>query len=225
MSEFMAADSRAWRVAEAASGGKLRPLSRVAEVTLWGVQAVLVYRLDEVEHTRRGRVRAEPLNDLWLLDALLKLPVGEPVPLGSLEGRDRRRLSRGWPHGAAEQRGDMLERAAVLPLWVDLAVVRSEVASLEALHAMPFGAYAPQAIWLDCVPTASEQLLEAAARFGTGVVQWQGAGEPRVLVPTQPLGNVTVTAAGWRFTEHAYEQVSGRVGGPGEVSPLGAPTG
>uniref|UniRef100_A0AAU2VGK6 Outer membrane channel protein CpnT-like N-terminal domain-containing protein n=1 Tax=Streptomyces sp. NBC_00003 TaxID=2903608 RepID=A0AAU2VGK6_9ACTN len=98
---------------------------------------------------------------------------------------------------ALECRGDVVERAAVLPLWVDLAVVRSEVASVEALHGMPFGAYAPQVIWLDCLPAGSEQLLEEAARFGTGVVQWQGGGEPQVLVPVQPLADVTVTAAGW----------------------------
>ncbi|KOU38736.1 hypothetical protein ADK54_27715 [Streptomyces sp. WM6378] len=209
---------------EAVSGGKLPSVARVSEVTLWGVRVVLVYRLDEAEHARRDALNAEPLNDLWLLETLLKLPVGRPVPLANLEGRDRRRLSKGWPAGTAEQRGDMVERVATLPLWVDLAVVCSETASLEALHVMPFGAYAPQAIWLDCLSAGSEQLLEEAARFSTGVVHWQNAGEPKVLVPVQPLADVTITAAGWRFTEHAYEQVSGRVGGPGEVSPLRSPT-
>ncbi|WP_405911805.1 hypothetical protein OG760_03650 [Streptomyces sp. NBC_00963] len=224
MSEFASADERAWRVVEAALGGKLPSGARVSEVALWGVRVVLVYRLDEAEHRRRAASNAEPLNDLWLLDTLLKLPVGRPVPLAMLEGRDRRRLSKGWPAGAVEQRADMVERAATLPLWVDLAVVRSETASLEALHVMPFGAYAPQAIWLDCLPAGSEQLLEEAAHFSTGVVHWQGAGEPQVLVPVQPLADVAGTAAGWRFTEHAYEQASGRVGGPGEVSPLRPPT-
>lgn len=224
MSEFVPAGRRVWRVAEAASGGKLWPGSRVSEVALWGVRAGLVYRVDEIEHARRVQAGAEPLNELWLLDTLLKLPVGRPVPLSAVEGRDRRRLARGWPRGAVKGRGDVVERAAVLPLWVDLAVVRSEVPDVEALHRMPFGAYAPQVIWLDCPLAGSEQLLEEAARLGTGVVQWQGSGEPQVLVPVQVLGDVTVTAAGWRFTEHAYEQVSGRVGGPGEVSPLGSPT-
>ncbi len=224
MPEFVSADERAWRVVEAVSGGKLPPGARVSEVVLWGVRVVLVYRLDEAEHLRRCEWDAEPLHDLWLLDTLLKLPVGRPVPLAVLEGRDRRRLSKGWPKGAAALRGDVVERAATLPLWVDLAVVRSETVSLEALRVMPFGAYAPQAIWLDCFPAGSEQLLEEAAHFSTGVVHWEGLGEPQVLVPVQPLDDVTVTPAGWRFVEHAYEQVSGRVGGPGEVSPVGSPT-
>lgn len=223
MSDFVPASERAQQVVEAVSGGKLRPETHVAEVTLWGVRAVLTYRLDEEEHARRREADADPLDDLWLLDALLKLPVGRAVPLASLASRDQRLLKRGGPVHACEWRGEMVERLAVPPLCVDMAVVRSERVDIEALNVMPFGAYAPQAIWLDCPASGSAFLQAEAARFSTGVVHWQGAGEPQVMVPVEPLEDVVVTAAGWQFAEHAYAQVLGLSGGPGLVNPLELP--
>ncbi|MFE7069216.1 hypothetical protein ACFU96_03865 [Streptomyces sp. NPDC057620] len=223
------------RLCEAASGGKLALDAGVASVTLWGVPVVLVYRRNDEEHARRQAASVGPLNDLWLLDALLKLPVGDAVALASLAGRDRRLLGRGESVHACERRADTVVRSAVPPVSVDLAVVRSEHAGVEALDVMPFGAYAPQAIWLDAPMNGSAELQAEAVRFSTGVVHWQGADEPRVLVPVQPLAQVHETAAGWRFAEHVYARLLEDPAGPGPgpgagaglglVNPLGSPTG
>ncbi|MFH8470363.1 hypothetical protein [Streptomyces sp. NPDC017991] len=222
-SEFTETDVA--RLCEAVAGGKLWPDAKVTEVTLWGVQVVLVYRWNGDEHARRQAAGVGPLDDLWLLDALLKLPVGRAVARASLAGRDRRLLERGEPVHACGRRGDSVERWAVPPLSVELAVVRSDHAGLRALDVMPFGAYAPQTIWLNAPMDGSAELQAEAARFSTGVVHWQGAYEPRVLVPVQPLADVHDTAAGWQFAEHAYARLLGDPAGLGLVSPLGSPTG
>ncbi|MDL5199057.1 hypothetical protein [Streptomyces sp. ALI-76-A] len=222
-SKFTEADAA--RLCEAASGGKLDPDAKVTEVTLWDVRVVLAYRWDHDEHARRQAASVGPLDDLWLLDALLKLPVGRAVPLTSLAGRDRRLLERGEPVHACERRAGAVVRWAVPPLSVDLAVVRSAHAGLEALDVMPFGAYAPQAVWLDGPVDDSARLQAEAARFSTGVVHWQGVDEPRVLVPVQPLADVHETAAGWQFAEHAYARLLGASDGLGLVNPLRLPTG
>ncbi|MDQ0771612.1 hypothetical protein QF026_000078 [Streptomyces aurantiacus] len=222
-SKFTEADAAC--LCEAAAGGKLGLGTKVTEVTLWDVQVMLAYRWNDDEHARRQAASAGPLDDLWLLDALLKLPVGRTVALTSLAGRDRRLLERGEPVQACERRAEMVVRWAVPPLSVDLAVVRSEHTGPEALDVMPFGAYVPQAIWLDAPMDGSGQLQAEAARYSTGVVHWQGADEPRVLVPVQPLAEAHETAAGWQFAEHAYARLLGDPAGLGLVSPLGSPTG
>ncbi|MFH8411411.1 hypothetical protein ACH4FX_42645 [Streptomyces sp. NPDC018019] len=205
-------DDRTQQIVCAAAGGELRSGTHLSEVDLWGVRVALAYRLDEAEHERRIRSRAGSVDDLWALNALLKLPVGEPVPASLLNDCEHG-LLRGCPPGVLRRRGSTVERLAVLPLWVDLAVVRSEHAGLDALNRMPFGTYAPQAIWLDCPVEGSERLVAEAELYSTGVVQWQGDGVPRVLAAPQPLRDVQTTAAGWRFTEHAYQQVLGGYGG------------
>ncbi|MFF1695139.1 hypothetical protein ACFVXC_16115 [Streptomyces sp. NPDC058257] len=225
MSGFVSASVRAQRVVEGVSGGKLPLGFRLSEVTLWGVEVVLVYRLNEEEHARRTAVGGGPLDDLGMLDALLKLPVKRPTLWSSLAGRDQRLLRRGESSHAWVRRGDLVERLAVPPLSVDLAVVRAEHARVEGLDAMPFGAYVPQAMWLDCPAGGSQELLAEAVRFSTGVVHWQGVGEPRVLAPAEPLVEVWETSAGWRFAEHAYGQILGLPAAPGLVSPFRSPTG
>lgn len=207
-------------VCEAASGGKLHPDARTARVRLWGVHALLVYRLNAAEHARRQAVSTPPLDDLGLLSALLKLPVGQPVPWASLAARDRRLLARGEASHSWVRRGDTAVRLAVPAVTVDLAVVRSKHARPEALDVMPFGAYVPQSIWLDCPPDGSAALLAEAARYSTGVVHWQGEGEPRVLAPAQPLTEVHETPAGWRFDEQAYGQILALPDAPGQAHPL-----
>ncbi|MEU2789966.1 hypothetical protein [Streptomyces sp. NPDC007100] len=215
-------DDGTQQVVRAAAGGELRPGTQLAEVDLWGVRVALAYRLDEAEHERRIRSGAGSVDDLWALNALLKLPVGEPAPASLLNDYEHGLLC-GCPPGVLRRRGNTVERLAVLPLWVDLAVVRSDHAGLDALNRMPFGAYAPQAIWLGCPVEGSERLVAEAKLYSTGVVQWQGDGVPRVLAAPQPLRDVQITAAGWRFIEHAYRQVLGGRGGRA-VNPLQWPT-
>ncbi|MFE7077850.1 hypothetical protein ACFU96_48035 [Streptomyces sp. NPDC057620] len=165
---------------------------------------------------------ASPLDDLWLLDALLKLPIGHAVPWTSLSGRDQRLLARGQHTHAYEQRGQSLIRKAVPPLTVDLAVVRTTRSTVETLDAMPFGAYAPQALWLDCEAKPTAQLTTEAARFNTGLVHWRHpAGQPQLVVPAQTLTDGRQhTAAGWRFAEHAYARLLGSPGDLGLGNPI-----
>ncbi|MEV0522857.1 hypothetical protein AB0I66_05485 [Streptomyces sp. NPDC050439] len=188
------------------------------------MEVALAYRLNDEEHARRMAVEGGALENLGTLDALLSLPTRQPTPWGSLASRDQRLLVRGGESHAWVRRGDLVERLAVPPLTVDLAVVRSEHADVTALDVMPFGAYAPQAVWLDSPEDGSVALQAEAARFRTGVVHWQGKGEPRVLAPPEPLAEVWETPAGWRFAEHAYGQVLGLSTAPGQVSPLRRPT-
>ncbi|MFD6434212.1 hypothetical protein [Streptomyces venezuelae] len=167
---------------------------------------------------------AGPIDDLALLSTLLKMSARETVPWASLAARDQRQLVRcastqSWVH-----RGDSVERLAVSPIQVDVAVVRSGHARREARDVMPFGAYVPQAIWLDCPADEPEDLLTEASRFGTGVVQWQGRGEPRVLAPAVSK-DWCMTAAGWQFDEHAYARVLGVGASIAMFNPLSLPTG
>ncbi|MFH8590688.1 hypothetical protein [Streptomyces rimosus] len=219
----MKVDDRAQQVVWAAACENLHPGARLAEVELWGVRAVLVYRFNEAEHERRVGSEAGSVDDLWSLNALLKLPAGRPAPASLLNDYEHS-LLRNCPEGVLRQHGSTVERLAVLPLWVDLAVVRSDHVGMEVLDAMPFGSYAPQAIWLDCPPDGSKRLAAEAALYSTGVVQWQGDGAPQVLAAPQPLRDVRITAAGWRFTEHVYQQVRGDAVGCGPVNPPRWPT-
>ncbi len=81
-------DDRTQQVVCAAAGGGLRSGTQLAEVDLWGVRVVLSYRLDEAEHERRIRSQAGSVDELWALNALLKLPMGEPAPASLLNDYD-----------------------------------------------------------------------------------------------------------------------------------------
>jgi hypothetical protein len=78
---------------------------------MFGVRAWLTVSVNNAEWRRRERVGPHALTRLEVLDGLLGLPLGLPVPLQALTTHERRLVS-SLPDGVAEQHGDVVIRRA-----------------------------------------------------------------------------------------------------------------
>lgn len=196
------------RVCEVAAGGSLRPGSAVAEVQVRGTQVVLAYRLNVPEIERRTSEAITPVLDRGLLEGLLQLPEGLPVPATSLTRRERD-LLRHCPPTALERRGEMLVRRAVRPLRVDLAVVRSPRSRRGVLaRAGRFGAYTSTAVLLDGATEGADILVMEASVYGIGVVRRCIGEAPELLMAPRGLPKARHTSAGWLFAEQVYQELT-----------------
>lgn len=177
-------------------------------VRMLGVSAVLAYRPDPVEWARRRGVGLGPLCSPDLLELLLSLPIGMPVPIKDLSPRELRQLAK-VPAGAVVRSGTDVVRLAVSPMRVDLAIVpaRGWISGLEL--AGRFAPFAARVMWLPRLPAAQDDMRLQARRYGVGVV----VGDPdRAEVVLSPAAFVRRrhTAAGWLFTEQAFGQAAPR---------------
>ncbi|MEV5978573.1 hypothetical protein [Streptomyces sp. NPDC052114] len=196
-------------VCEVAAGGALLPGSTVVEVEARGVSAVLSVRLNMTEVGRRAREGVAPLLDMTVLNGLLQLPVGLPVPVASLTSKERWRL-RECPKDAVERSGGQLVRRVVSPLEVDVAVTRTRRPGRPALlRAGCFGSYAASTVWLDGPAAGSELMVIEAGIYGLGVVHAVDGEAPELLVAPRSSRSFGHTAAGWLFHEQVYEQLLG----------------
>ncbi|MEV1026679.1 hypothetical protein [Streptomyces sp. NPDC050264] len=197
------------RVCEVAAGGSLSTDSSVVEVRARGVQTVLAVRLNTAEVERRQREGMAPLLDIAVLDGLMQLPAGLPVPASSLSPLERK-LLRQCPAGAVQWRDGTLVRQAVRPLRVDAAVVRSLRPTMSCLRrAGRFGAYAATSVWLNGSAKDVELLVMEAAVYGIGVVRGRADEAPDLLVAPRGLPQPRHTAAGWLLAEQVFSELAG----------------
>ncbi|MFD8567495.1 hypothetical protein [Streptomyces sp. NPDC059639] len=193
------------QVCELASGGLLAG-SSVVEVQARGVQAVLSVRLNVAEVERRDRDAVSTVLDGGMLDGLMQLPAGLPVPESSLSSRERMLLRR-CPKDALERSGGEVVRRLACPLEVDLAVVRvTKPSRAGLLRAGKFGAYCQSAVWLDGPAAGSELLAIEAGIYGLGLVHAYADEAPALVVAPQS-SQFGHTPAGWLFAEQVYAEL------------------
>jgi hypothetical protein len=195
--------------------GVLRSGTRVAEMAVRGSRAHVFFRLDEEEHLRRGTCGAAPLRtedgslsrDLALFRLLLCLPAGVPVSLESLTARERDVL-RQCPPGSVSLTDGLVERLAVPPLRVDLALVSAR--RLTGLAVAEAGRYASYALATGLRVTGSHVDAFGQLRaewYGHGVVHGPESGGCRIVSLPRLMTDVRHTEAAWRFFEQVYQRL------------------
>ncbi|MGW7446735.1 hypothetical protein [Kitasatospora sp. NPDC054795] len=199
------ANPAAWRSIREAAFSQVSQESEGITLSVLGVRALLLYRIDEREHRRREAVGAEQLDRIAVLECLLGLPVDLPVPVGSLPQQVE---VRHLPHGAVESDTELVTRRAVRPLAVDLAVVSATDWRQGLERAGRFAPFCRRAVLLRRPPCAGlDEILTEAAFYGIGVFVHEQDGIRMALQPEayRPLRH---TAAAWHFVEELY----GRLG-------------
>ncbi|WP_017627118.1 hypothetical protein [Nocardiopsis chromatogenes] len=111
---------------EEGCGGGAQAPGRVRHVRLrvLGVPALLLFRPDAAEVRRRVDTGQPPILRLGVLEALMGLPLGEPVPDKALTERERY-LLRAAPRAALRRDGPDVVRLASAPLRVEMVVVEA----------------------------------------------------------------------------------------------------
>ncbi|GAA2255491.1 hypothetical protein GCM10010402_08480 [Actinomadura luteofluorescens] len=191
------------------SGATPRPAAEDISVTrlrLFNTPVWMTYRRDTDEWRRRRAYRLGAVLAWDLLDLLMELPVGCPVPLGALSRGDRRRLQRA-PEGVVTITEGTVTRHAVAPVMPLLAVVACRDWHDGLARASRFASYCSRMVVVSSVPGDQAQALAFAGLYGIGVAV--GDRQPaRVLVEPEPLTDWQPTTAWWRFTETIYAQAA-----------------
>lgn len=165
--------------------------------------ATLSVRVDLVEHERRQNASLGSINSPAVLDLLMQLPVGLPVPVGVLQDRDRRFLCRLQP-GIVERAGGEVTRLAVKPVMVELATVVGRVNQRTIGLASGFAPFCSRAIVTTARPSGAR--LAEADFWGIGVVL-ECDGVRETLVEPEPWRPMRHTVPGWLFTEQVYRAI------------------
>jgi hypothetical protein len=196
------------------SGSTPRPAADDVAVTrlrLFDTSVWMIYRRDEAEWARRAEVGLGAVLAWDLLDVLMALPAGFPVPLRSLSRPEQRRLYRA-PGGIATITADGVTRHIVPPVTPLLAVVASTDWRDGLVRSSRFAAYCSRLALVSALPDNRAEALALADLYGIGVAV--GDQRPaRVLVEPEPLTDWQPTTAWWRFTERIYRQAAGVPGG------------
>ncbi|GAB2840869.1 hypothetical protein GCM10027176_50880 [Actinoallomurus bryophytorum] len=178
-----------------------------SRVVLQGVPAVFSYRL-EAEAGRRRRAGLGAITSPDILQFLLGLPVGVPVPLAALT-RPERSVLRSAADGALLVEDQCVIRLAEPPVAVGLAMVPVRAWRRGLEHAGRFAPFCSRAMVLRRPPRDLEVLRMEADFYGIGVViAGEGAEPPELVVPPAPFHRNRFTAAGWLFLEETYRQVT-----------------
>lgn len=174
-------------------------------VSIMGTSALVRYRLEDLEVTRRKASRLCDISSPDVLNLLLDLPIGLPVPVKSLTRWERLAL-RTAPKGAVSIANGEVTRKAVAPIAVDLAIVpaRTWRAGLQA--AGRFAPFCARMMVLGSPPRNLDALSAQASFYGIGVAVADQE-EPRLVVMPEGFRRKRFTAAGWQFLEAVYRQV------------------
>lgn len=176
-------------------------------VDMFNMRAHLVYSLDEIEVARRRAVGLGAIADRAVLDALMSLPIGMPVPVASLSDRDAR-LVRRAPRGAVEVRAGVVTRRAVSPVVPHLATVPAKAWRLGLVKAGRFAPFCSRSMRLERRPRDAEDAFMQASFWGVGIVLPEGE-----MVTPEPHVRHRHTAAYWWFSEQLYRQVADALAG------------
>jgi hypothetical protein len=174
--------------------------ARVLETSAW-----IAYRPDRREASRRRALSIGAVLDWDLLDTLMDLPAGLPVPLSALTPPARRRVASARP-GVARVTGGQVIRDLTPALTPLLAVVAVADWNAGLVQASRFASYCRRMVLGPALPTGS-RILETAARLGIGVAVADGSRPGEVLLEPEPVEDWQPTTAWWRFCELTWEQV------------------
>lgn len=185
--------------------GEVQHGARVAQVQAEGVPGLVVYQLDAAEHERRVRAGLGAVPRLDLLDALMGLPLGEPVPATSLTAAEQYELRR-LPPGYIGRAGHALVRLLAVPLRLQMALVEDSAWRRGLVRA---GAYTgtTRVLVLTRRPPDLDDAAIQADYWGIALMVSDGpAAVPEVVVEPRPFRPRAHTAAMWLFCEQIYRQ-------------------
>jgi hypothetical protein len=168
------------------------------------------FTLDHGEHQRRQAVGLGGVTYMGILEVLMNLPPGHPVPWPSLSDYAKRTIPK-WPEGilAAERSGRCYASVTSLltrPAMDGLALVYGKRFALghlnRAARFAPMGRRA--VIYPPGVVEKSDPFDVAQYQFyGVGVGEHDGDGVRWLLEPA-PYRPMRFTAAAWSFSEMVY---------------------
>jgi hypothetical protein len=171
-----------------------------------GTSAWIAYRHDQGEAGRRERHGLGPVLAWDLLDTLLDLPAGLPVPVSALSAPARRRVAAAGP-GVASIGAGTVTRVLVPAVTPLLAIVVAGQWDDLLVRASRFAPYCARMAVGPCLPAGAE-VLGIAARLGIGVASRTDSGSADVLLEPEPVADWQPTTAWWRFCEAVYGQAS-----------------
>jgi len=157
--------------------------------------------LDPIEHERRQVDGLGGITSWDQLNTLMGLPVGEPIPIGSIAWADRPAL-RKLPCGAVHLTRTHVTRLAIRPCRVHRAVLAGAATRRNLDRASRFAPFCARQLLIPAPPRRPDFLTEADF-YGIGVTLDHG-GEHEVLVVERRWRPMRHTVAGWRFVEQAY---------------------
>ena len=193
------------------SGSSPRPAREDVEVTrarVLGTWAWIAFRADRGEARRREAFALGAVLGWDLLDTLMDLPAGLPVPLSALDRPSRRRVAGAAP-GVARIAGHQVIRDLVPAVTPLLAIVTASDWADGLARASRFAPYCGRMV-LGPPPPAVGQVLQTARRLGIGVAARAGFGPAEVLLEPEPVPGWQPTTAWWRFCEVTYGEAARR---------------
>jgi len=188
------------------SGTGPRPAREDVQVTQALVLDTIVwiaFRYDQSEARRRAAYGLGPVLAWDLLDTIMDLPAGLPVPAAALARPARRRVFRAPPGVVRISDGQVIRDLvpAVTPL---LAIITARDWAGGLARASRFAPYCRRMVVGPRLATAGE-VLQTAGRLGIGVaVRRGGAQAAEVLLEPEPVEDWQPTTAWWRFSEVIY---------------------
>lgn len=224
MTTALAAAVRAASSAAAGSASQKDPAcTETAVVRMFSHLVGLSYEPDAVEISRRVALGEQaPVPSLALLDALMSLPVDQPVAVGDLTTRQRQ-LLRDAPPGAVDVDQHHVTRRAVAPLRPRFALVAAKDWDSGLKRVGQFAPHCERAVLLRELPRDSADLLMRASFYGTGVCVLRGDELEMVVEPSSYV-RVRHTPAHWWFAEEAHAQIKASGSAlllPKETTPAG----
>ncbi len=182
-----------------------RPVREDVQVTraqILDTSAWIAFRYDRSEAARRAGCGLGAVLAWDLLDTLMDLPAGLPVPAAALARPARRRVS-GAPAGVVRISGGQVIRDLVPAVTPLLAIITAREWAGSLARASRFAPYCRRMVVGPRLTTAAE-VLQIAGRLGIGVAVRGGAGAADVLLEPEPVGDWQPTTAWWRFCETIY---------------------
>ena len=179
--------------------------ARVDRVRLFGTRVWLAYRPDLREWQRRREHGLAAVRRLDVLDVLMDLPAGLPVPWRSLTADERQLLAR-LPPGVVDRTPDTVTRHWVPALTPLLAIVPVATWPRAAAQASRFAVHCPRMVLFGRAPADGEVDLFEASLYGIGVAVGSLHSHTVLLAP-EPDTDWQPTPAGWAFSETIYRQV------------------
>lgn len=155
---------------------------------------------DTVEQARRRACGLGAVKSLALLDALLSLPLEEPVRVRDLSEHTRRLVLQA-PAGVVHVEDRWVRRLLVPPLTVVAAMVWAVQWRTAIRRVSTFQPFAQRLVVLDEVPSPKLSWEAQVAGIGVWVPE---PGGTRVVCSPEPYVRRYWKAAGWRFAENAY---------------------
>jgi len=168
----------------------------VLETSAW-----IAFRLDRREAARRARCGLGAVPAWNLLDTLMDLPAGLPVPTPGLSTETLRTVCRA-PRGVARLDDGQIVRDLVPALMPLLAVISVRDWPSGLARASRFAPYCRRVL-VGPASVLNAEALEAARGLGIGVAVREGE-ETEVVLEPNSVRDWRPSTAWWRFCEAVY---------------------